>query len=67
METDELGLVTDIHVKVSSDTSPLQLQALTHALHILQNICLWPLDRARLGFAANRVDLTHFTDNEKQR
>lgn len=67
VETDELGIVTQIHMKPCVDVCPEQLELLTNTTQILQSMCLWPLDKSRLGFSANRVDLTTFTDDDKQR
>ncbi|XP_053397755.1 uncharacterized protein LOC128556479 [Mercenaria mercenaria] len=67
VEVDDLGLVTKVHMKPCIDTCPIQLGLLAQAFQVLQYMCLWPLDKSRLGFSANRVDLTTFTDDEKQR
>ena len=64
VETDDLDTVT--HMKPGIDVCPIQLAVLSHSLHILQNMCLWPLDKSRLGFGTNRIDLTTFTDDEKR-
>jgi hypothetical protein len=67
VEVDDLGLVTRVLMKPCIDTCPIQLDILAQAFHVLQYMCLWPLDKSRLGFSANRVDLTTFTDDEKQK
>ena len=66
VEVDELDTVIKIHMKPGIDVCPTQLAVLSHSLHILQSMCLWPLDKSRLGFSANKIDLTTFTDDEKQ-
>ena len=67
VEIDDLEAITHIHMKPCIDTCPIQLGLISHAFQILQHVCLWPLDKSRLGFSANKVDLTMFTDDEKQR
>ena len=67
VETDELGLVLAVHLRPGTDAGHVQLKMLTTAFQVLQRICVWPLDKSRLGFSASRIDLTSFSDNEKQR
>ncbi|KAH3725429.1 hypothetical protein DPMN_051262, partial [Dreissena polymorpha] len=67
VEVDDLGSVTEIHMKACMDTCPVQLGLISHSFQLLHSVCLWPLDKSRLGFSANRVDLTTFTDDEKQK
>ncbi|XP_052808503.1 uncharacterized protein LOC128237211 isoform X2 [Mya arenaria] len=67
VDVDELDIVTSVHLTPGVDICPVRLGAVTHAIQLLHWVCLWPLDKSRLGFTANRVDLTTFTDDDKQR
>ena len=67
VEVDDLGLVEAVHLTPGCDMSPVRLEVITRALNMLRWLCLWSLDRSRLGFSANKVDLTTFTDDEKQK
>ncbi|KAL3882501.1 hypothetical protein ACJMK2_028838 [Sinanodonta woodiana] len=67
VQRDEKGRVEKVCLTPCIDVCPRQFGQLSNAIQIIQNVCLWPLDRSKLGFSANKINIASFTDDQKQR